>query len=97
MAWYCVRIPRRASSNVSAQTLVSVTRAVHREAGEPDDVALYHDFTEDGENLFYFSPESEVVFNDLLKFLGAHPCSKPPVLGTLTLVLGPIKPQTGDW
>jgi hypothetical protein len=88
MAWFCVRIPRRASSNVSAQTLVAMTRALHKEAGEPDDVAVYHDFTEGGDNLFYFSPGSETVFYHLLKFFGAYPWNKPPLLGALTQVLG---------
>ena len=97
MSWYCVYIPSQASSKVSAWTLVQMAREVHQKSGESQEVAIYHAFTEDGHNLFYFSPASLSVFHDLLKFFGASPRERPRFVESLTPVLGPNAPHAEEW
>jgi hypothetical protein len=97
MSWYCVQIPPRASSNVSAWALISMSREIHQKAGVPKHVAVYHEFTRDRHNLFYFSPESIPVFHHLLKFFGATAIETPPSLEGLTRVLGPLTPPAENW
>jgi hypothetical protein len=97
MPWHCVYIPSQASSKVSAWTLVQMAREVHKKSGESQDVAIYHAFTDDGHNLFYFSPASVAVFDDLLKFFGASPREKPRFVETFTPVLGPGAPLADEW
>lgn len=74
-----------------------MAREMHQKAGEPEDVAVYHEFTKDGHNLFYFSPGSLLVFFHLLKFFEASSCDKPASFEHLTRVLGPIIPSAEDW
>ena len=97
MPWYCIYLPSQPSSKVWAWTLVSLIRESHQKAGEPADSMVYHAFTDDGHNLFYFSPESERVFHDILKFFSATERVKPLFVETLTPVLGPNSPQTEEW
>ena len=74
-----------------------MAREVHKKSGEPRDVAIYHAFTEDGHNLFYFSPASLTVFDDLLKFFGASPREEPRFVENFTPVLGPNAPHSDEW
>ena len=92
MSWHCVYIPSFAASNASAWALIQMASEIYRKAGEPEDVTVYHAFSEDGHHIFYFSPRSEVFFADLLKFFDASNCDRPRFLETLTHILGPITP-----
>ena len=74
-----------------------MVRDTYRQAGAPEDVAVYHEFTKDRHNLFYFSPGCAAVFRDLLKFFKASPSEQPPLYESLTRVLGPTLPPAEQW
>ena len=74
-----------------------MARELHQKSGEPGDVEIYHAFSEDGHNLFYFSPASLSVFHDLLRFFEASPREKPRFVDNFTPVLGPNAPQAEEW
>ena len=65
---------------------------VYQKAGEPQDVSVYHAFSEDGHNLFYFSPRAQELFPELLKFFDASLCTRPQFLEKMTSILGPLMP-----
>ena len=92
MSWRCVYIPSFAASKASAGALIQMASEMYRKAGEPEEVAVYHAFSEDGHHIFYFSPQSEVIFADLLKFFNASNCDRPRFLETLTHILGSLTP-----
>ena len=97
MSWYCVYIPSQPSSTVSAKTLAEIVRERYERSGKPQDVKVYHAFTEDWHHLFYFSPACQPIFGDLLRFFEATPRDKPPFVETLTPIVGSNAPPIDEW
>ena len=87
MNWYCIRVPVRPSGHVIAQTIATLVRKLHMEAGLPPDVEVLHEISRDQEHRFYFSPECASSFSALLKLFQARACEKPDNLESFDDVL----------
>ena len=92
MPWYCVYIPSQAASKASAWSLIRMATELYQKAGEPQDISVFHAFSGDGHNLFYFSPRAKELFPELLRFFDASLCNRPQVLEKMTPILGPLTP-----
>jgi hypothetical protein len=77
MPWHKVVIPHVDGAFAFGHDLIRAFVILYKAAGRPPEVAIYHDRTDAGDHLYYFSPEASTLAVDLLPAYNATVCSEP--------------------
>jgi len=84
MQWYRVVIPNDEHAGFAAACLLNGFVGECIEAGAPPDAVVYRGRSEQGEQVFYFSPVAASLATDLLADYGAVACAGEPDLSGFT-------------
>ena len=80
MSWHRVIIKHREDAHLLAQGLMIPFRQQYREAGTPEEVAVYMNRDDFGNRIYYFSSHASSLAKDLLQTFQATRCLAEPHL-----------------
>ena len=86
MAWYQIKVPKSAVSDLAHDALLSMIRHCLGAARRHQDAAVYHRHTEDGERFYFFSPQAAKVCKQTLKIFGARKKFRQPDIKGFSVV-----------
>src|SRR5258708_37147478 len=58
MAWYQIKVPKSAVSDLAHKALLGMIRHCLGAARHPEGAAVYHRHTDEGERFYFFSPQA---------------------------------------
>ena len=86
MAWYQIKVPKSAVSDMAHDALLSMIQHCLGAARHAKDAAVYHRRSETGERFYFFSPQAAKVCKQTLKIFGARKKFRQPDISGFTIV-----------